>query len=81
MLEDRILGDLPLDDEDDQPAQQEVEVLAAACIEQFLNEMKKLTAFYKYNIDQPYCQNPIDTIKEELVMLGWALAQPNYIEN
>jgi hypothetical protein len=58
-----------------------VEVLATACMEQFLKKMKKLTAFYKYNIDEPYCQNSIDTIKEELVELGMSLAQPNYIEN
>lgn len=79
VLEGRILGDLHLDDEDDQQVQQEVEALATACMEQFLSEMKKLTAFYEDNIDKPYCQNPIDTIKEELIALGMSLAHPNYI--
>ncbi len=80
MLKERILGDLHLD-YDKQQVQQEVETLATACVDQFLKKMKRLTAFYKYNIDEPYCQNPIDTIKEELVELGMSLAHPNYIEN
>ena len=80
VLKERILGDLHLD-YDKQQVQQDVEALATACMEQFLKKMKKLTAFYKYNIDEPYCQNPIDTIKEELVDLGVSLACPNYINN
>lgn len=80
VLKDRILGDMHKY-ADQLELQQEISDLADACVTRFLNQMKKLTKFYKYNIDEPYCQNLIDTTKEELVKLGMDLAQPNYIEN
>jgi hypothetical protein len=77
VLRHRTLGDLHKS-YDQQALQQDVSALAETCVKQFIDKMKTLTTFFDYNINKSYCQNPIDTIKEELIDLGMSLAHPNY---
>ena len=80
VLRDRYLGDLhqPYDKKN---LQQEIAIIANECLRQFTNEMEKLSPNFKRNILEPGRQSDLDTIKEELIRLGMALAHSNSIIN
>lgn len=80
VLSDRYLSDLH-SSYDKKNLQQDIAIIADACLSQFTAEMEKLSPNFKRNILEPGRQSDLDTIKEELIRLGMVLAHSNSIIN